>query len=128
MRRAAGSRPPRGDWGASHQDELAAVGVDVGAEEGDAVRLGGYLGGPHHFGEASGERAGPLADDDCVRSAEAHEPDGHPTVLALGRSGVQMLRQRSGQCGARVDPGVDRPAVGSEVGLRCGAQQEAAFS
>jgi hypothetical protein len=101
---AGGARRARG------QDELAAVGIDVGAEKADLLLVRGLLHDGHQLAERGGGRVGPAFGDQPIDPLEAEECDRHDAVLGRLRAGedvcAQLGRERIGD-----DRGVGRPVA-----------------
>ena len=86
---------------AGDEDDLAAVVVDVGAEERDLVLVGRAL----HVGDELVERFGDVgrafALEELVGAVEVEERDGRLTVLRVLAAGQQVRADRGGDVAAR---------------------------
>ena len=80
--------------GAGHQDDLAAVVVDVGGQEGDAVVVAGRLRRRHQRTQRVGHRLVGLRLDQLVDAVVVDEADRDPAVLGLAVAVQQRVAQR----------------------------------
>src|SRR4029453_8403933 len=74
---------PAAPGGSCHEDDLAAVGVDVGREERHREPLAGALHVGDQILESVRERRGSLAREEVVRARELQEGNANRTVLRL---------------------------------------------
>ena len=105
------SSSPTARGRARGQDELAAVGVDVGAEEADAVLVARRLHVAHQLVELAGDDDRALALGSarrCRRSAGS--PTATCAVLGLRRRPQQMVADRSTRDARSISRSLGRPA------------------
>ncbi len=82
--------------GAGHpraEEELAAVGVEVGRQQRDALGVEGRLDRAHQLVQQLGEGLRARLRENLVRAREPHEGDGRDPVLGVGGAGREVLAQ-----------------------------------
>ena len=106
------------------EDDLAAVGIDVGGEETDAARIDRFLDDADQLVEARGRRVR-RPGDECVQPGEVQERDRHPAVFRPTFGPTQHLAERDGHEPAQVAVDVgEHDRAGPGLGDRA-AQGEA---
>ena len=88
---------------ARHQDDLAAVVVDVGPEKRHIVLLGRDLHPPDDGVEALGQITRPVFLEDGIRAVEVEERDGRGAVLRFATPLEEMLPDGGGDVAGEVD-------------------------
>ena len=88
---------------ARHQDDLAAVVVDVGPEERDVVLLGGHLYPADDDVEPFGQVARAVLLDDGIGAVEVEEGDRGDAVLGFAAPFEQVLPDRRGNVAGQID-------------------------